>query len=278
MRFLPSSPVLRRYRGLFKRGKLFQNQSFLSLRNFLLLALLLLSQLAVAQQAQRLTAGWEFLRQDVGGPWELVRPVPPGAPESVPLWTAVTLPHCFNARDAVDPDQNYYQGPGWYRTQLAVQNPYLGGRTRLHFEGAGQKTDVYVYTTKVGSHVGGYDEWTVDITDAVAAFAQTEVCQQRFKGKIPVSIRCDNSRDLEMMPSDLSDFNVYGGLYRYLNLEYQPAQFAERVVAAATVDAAGRAGQLAVKLVLPANTPAGPVAASVRLRDPQGRVVGRPGY
>jgi beta-galactosidase len=245
------------------------------LRNFLVFILLLLSQLAVAQQAQRLTAGWEFLRQDVGGLWELVRPVPPGAPESVPLWTAVTLPHCFNARDAVDPDQNYYQGPGWYRTQLAVQNPYLGGRTRLHFEGAGQKTDVYVYTTKVGSHVGGYDEWTVDITDAVAAFAQTEVCQQRFKGKIPVSIRCDNSRDLEMMPSDLSDFNVYGGLYRYLNLEYQPAQFAERVVAAATVDAAGRAGQLAVKLVLPANTPAGPVPASVRLRDPQGWVVGR---
>jgi beta-galactosidase len=275
MRFLPSSPVLRRYRGLFKRGKLFQNQSFLSLRNFLLLALLLLSQLAVAQQAQRLTAGWEFLRQDVGGPWELVRPVPPGAPESVPLWTAVTLPHCFNARDAVDPDQNYYQGPGWYRTQLAVQNPYLGGRTRLHFEGAGQKTDVYVYTTKVGSHVGGYDEWTVDITDAAAAFAQTEVCRQQFKGKIPVSIRCDNSRNLEMMPSDLSDFNVYGGLYRYLNLEYQPAQFAERVVATATVDAAGRAGQLAVKLVLPANAPAGPVPASVRLRDPQGRVVGR---
>ena len=26
-----------------------------------------------------------------------------------------------------------------------------------------------------------------------------------------------------MIPSDLSDFNVYGGLYRYVNLIYQPA-------------------------------------------------------
>ena len=25
-----------------------------------------------------------------------------------------------------------------------------------------------------------------------------------------------------MIPSDLSDFNLYGGLYRYVNLIYQP--------------------------------------------------------
>jgi beta-galactosidase len=95
----------------------------------------------------------------------------------------------------VDPNVNYYQGPGWYRTQLTVLNPYPGGRTRLHFEGAGQKTEVYIYTTKVGSHVGGYDEWTVDITQAVADFQKTDVYHKQFKGKIPLSIRCDNSRD-----------------------------------------------------------------------------------
>ena len=42
--------------------------------------------------------------------------------------------------------------------------------------------------------------------------------QKQFKGKIPLSIRSDNSRDLEMIPSNLSDFNLYGGIYRYLNL------------------------------------------------------------
>ena len=169
----------------------------------------------------RLTDNWEFLRQDVGNIWELVRPIKKGQPEEQPIWTKVTLPHCFNAEDAVDPDLNYYQGPGWYKTRLKLDNPYPDGRMVLEFEGAGQKTDVYVYMTKVGSHVGGYDSWNVDITDAVRAFLASKDAE-RFGGEIPLSIRCDNTRDAEMIPSDLSDFNLYGGIYRYLNLVYLP--------------------------------------------------------
>src|SRR6476661_5081693 len=195
-----------------------------------------------AQQKERLNTNWEFLKQDLGGIWEAVRPVGKGNPEEVPLWEKVTLPHCFNAYDAVDPNKNYYQGPGWYRTQLSLNNPYKNGRILLHFEGAGQKSDVYVYTTKVGEHVGGYDEWTVDITDAVEEFKKTEVFNKQFNGKIPVSIRCDNSRDLEMIPSDLSDFNIYGGIYRYLNLVYTPSLSLDKVFAKASVDKEGKKG------------------------------------
>lgn len=103
---------------------------------------------------QRLTEHWEFIRQDMGSIWEVMRPITgAGKPETVPLWQKVTLPHCFNAEDAVDPDVNYYQGPGWYRTMLNIENPYTNGRTCLEFEGAGQKTEVYVYTTRIASHV-----------------------------------------------------------------------------------------------------------------------------
>ncbi|MBV5349656.1 glycoside hydrolase family 2, partial [bacterium] len=77
--------------------------------------------------------------------------------------------------------------------------------------------------TKVGSHIGGYDEWSVDITGAVEQFLKNKQISDPFNGKIPLSIRCDNSRDLEMIPSDMSDFNLYGGIYRYLNLVYVPA-------------------------------------------------------
>ena len=192
------------------------------MKKLTILAVLLFALPGFAQQKVRLNEGWEFLRQDLGGIWEAVRPVVKGNPEDVPVWTSVTLPHCVNARDAVDPDVNYYQGPAWYRTSLDVKSPYENGRILLNFEGAGQKTDVYVYTTKVGSHTGGYDEWTLDISEAVEAFRKTEVYKSRFKGKIPLSIRCDNSRDLEMIPSDLADFNLYGGLYRYMNLVYAP--------------------------------------------------------
>ena len=74
---------------------------------------------------------------------------------------------------------------------------------------------------RVSSHVGGYDSWNVDITDAVRAFLASKDAE-RFGGEIPLSIRCDNTRDAEMIPSDLSDFNLYGGIYRYLNLVYLP--------------------------------------------------------
>jgi len=237
------------------------------------MAALFSSQFSLAQQKTRLTTNWEFLRQDLGGIWEAVRPVGKGNPESVPLWQKVSLPHCVNAEDGVDPDVNYYQGPSWYRTQLEVKNPYKNGRTILHFEGAGQKTDVYVNTTKVASHVGGYDEWTADITEAVEAFKKTDAYQKQFKGKVPVSIRTDNSRDLEMIPSDLSDFNIYGGLYRYVNLVYTPALSIDKVFAFAEVDKAGKAGKLSIKARF--YNPAGisEANAEIKLIDPKGKTI-----
>ncbi|RKR83700.1 beta-galactosidase [Mucilaginibacter gracilis] len=237
------------------------------------LILILLSVYGYGQQTSRINNNWQFLKQDIGGIWEAVRPVTAGNPESVPVWSQVSLPHCFNSRDAVDPTGNYYQGPGWYRTQIDVQNPYTYGRTLLHFEGAGQKTDVYLYTTKVGSHLGGYDEWTVDITKAAEDFKKTAVCKKQFGGKVPISIRCDNSRDLESIPSRLSDFCVYGGIYRYLNLVYAPSLSIDKVFASASVDLQKKAGLVNVRLRF--YNPGKDSLATVKssLFDPAGRVV-----
>jgi beta-galactosidase len=179
------------------------------------------------QDQVTLATGWEYARGEVGGAWATVRS---GARAlELPAWTAVSLPHCVNATDAVDPDVPYYQGPAWYRTQLDVANPHPGGRTLLHFEGSGQKTSVWIGTELAGEHTGGYDEFLVDITDAVARYraaalaklpaAETNVAP----GKIPLAVRCDNARDPETIPSDLSDFNRYGGLYRPVHLVYLPA-------------------------------------------------------
>lgn len=237
-----------------------------------IIALCMLNK-AHAQQSTRLTANWQFVKQDLGGVWEAVRPVTKNGPETVPVWTNITLPHCVNATDAVDPDVNYYQGPSWYRTQLTINNPYNKGRTLLHFEGAGQKTEVYIYTTKVGSHVGGYDEWTVDITHAADSFSKTEVCKKQFGGKIPLSIRCDNSRDPEMIPSNLSDFNIYGGIYRYLHLVYRPAVSMDKLFLQAETDKDGKMGKLSIgtRLYNPSNT--NTVSISLKLIDPKGKTI-----
>ncbi len=191
--------------------------------------LLALANVAGAASIQRLDTGWEFYQGSLGSIWEIWRG--DTATDNV-TWTPVTLPHCFNARDAVDPDVRYYQGPGWYRTRLKVANPFPNGRMLLRFDGAGQKSQVFVGTEKAGEHVGGYDEWTVDITAAVA---------KTGNGEVPLAVLCDNSRDAESIPSDLSDFNRYGGLYRHVTLVYAPAISLERVHVEPKLGANGKA-------------------------------------
>lgn len=204
--------------------------------------------------SRRLTTGWEHYRGNLGGIWEVWRGK--AASDNV-TWKAVEIPHCFNARDAVDPDEHYYEGPGWYRTSLQIANPYPDGRTLLHFEGAGQRSEVYVGEKKVGEHVGGYDEWTVDITDAVGP-----------KNPVPVAVWCDNSRNLEMIPSDLSDFNRYGGLYRYVNLIYVPAVSVDRVHVMSEIVPGGKAN-ISVRMRFRGQS--APVEG--KILDPAGQVI-----
>lgn len=168
-------------------------------------------------QSVRLDAGWEYSREPLTGPWEVWH-------GEMAEWEAVTLPHCFNQHDGCDPDIPYYRGTGWYRSQVKVANPIPGGRSLLHFEGAGQTSRVYVGGQHVGTHVGGYDEYVYDITDALTA---TDPYGK--PGMAALAVLCDNSQDLDRPPSDLNDFCLYGGLYRHVHLVYVPAMSLEAV-------------------------------------------------
>jgi len=216
-------------------------------------------------RAQRLLSGWEYHQGALGGPWDVWRHDAGGAAS----WGPVQVPHCFNARDAVDPDAPCYQGPGWYRTRLKVANPFAAGRTLLHFEGAGQKSRVFVHLDQVGEHIGGYDEFAVDITEATAR----AVNNPDNKGEVPIAVLCDNSRDLEMIPSTLSDFNRYGGLYRYVNLRYVPALSLERVRIESAVQAKQPATvSIKARLYNPGSLN-DPVRISLRVLDPKGATI-----
>ncbi|TBL68213.1 glycoside hydrolase family 2 protein [Paenibacillus thalictri] len=218
---------------------------------------------------QRLNDGWEHFKGSLGGPWEVWRQDKLQNHYNVP-WHEVTLPHTYNALDVLDPDTPYYQGQGWYRTKLDVNNPYPGGRTLLHFEGAGQRTDVYVYTQKAGSHLGGYDEFTVDITEAVEKAKKID----RYHGLVPVAIGSDNSRELETIPSDASDFNLYGGVYRYVNLVYVPAVSLERVHVEAQAEGAERCSVKVRAQLYNPQAYLDHVTLTITLQGPDGSVLG----
>jgi hypothetical protein len=59
----------------------------------------------------------------------------------------------------------------WYRRTFATPPLETGERELLNFGAVDWETDVYVNGTKIGSHKGGYDPFTFDVTDALKAGA-----------------------------------------------------------------------------------------------------------
>ena len=210
--------------------------------------------------SQQLDKGWQHYRGPLDGPWEVWRG------EEIAVWEDVSLPHCFNHYDACDPDTPYYRGQGWYRTHIPAANPIKAGRTLLYFEGAGQTSQLYVGDTLVGTHVGGYDEFVFDITDMLAASTAN-------KDGVPIAVVCDNAPDLERSPSDLSDFSLYGGLYRRVHLLYVPAVSLE-MIHVAPVLTPGSPAQVTVKArIYNPKQFSGSASINIRVTDAAGNAV-----
>ncbi len=62
----------------------------------------------------------------------------------------------------------------WYHTTFRAEAP-AGGRLLLHFEAVDWQADVYVNDHLVGTHRGGYDPFTFDVTDALVPGSEQEL-------------------------------------------------------------------------------------------------------
>ena len=214
------------------------------------------------ERVKRLDAGWEFRRGPIAGIAEVWHPEPSG------LWQSTVLPHCFNADDACDPDKPYFRGQGWYRTRLSLRNPFVEGRTILNFQGAGQTTTLWIGSLLVGTHTGGYDEFDFDITDALQRLPLADA-----KGGVPVTVLCDNSPDPDRVPSDLSDFCLYGGIYRHVNLSYVPAIALEAIHVLPIVEADGSARVSVHGRLYNPSPQSALCTVSVQVSDASGRLI-----
>ncbi len=201
---------------------------------------------------QSLETGWSYRR----GPLS-----PENARAEKVGWQAVTVPHCTNAYDACDPDMPYFQGESWYKLQLNAANPFARGRTLLRFRGAGQTTSVWSGDTLLGKHVGGYDEFVFDLTAA--------------GGNLDLLVCCDSTPDENRSPSNLSDFCLYGGLYRHVELIYLPALALDRIVVEQELQATGPATVRVSASLLGTDQPvsSSKCAVAIELLNPLGKVI-----
>ena len=61
--------------------------------------------------------------------------------------------------------QHFQEGIGlWYRRQVKLPSTHNRGRWLLHIGAADQKTDVFVNGNHAGSHLGGYEAMSFDVT------------------------------------------------------------------------------------------------------------------
>lgn len=213
---------------------------------------------------------WQFYKGRTGSIWEAWRDC--FANNDNPLvWEEVCLPHCVNALDSVDPDGIRYEGPAWYRVLLDAPKPAPGGRILLHFLGSGQVTTVHVGLVEIARHVGGYDEFTVDLTDSLD-LPENQIFGE---GKLPLAICCDNSPDAETIPSNLSDFCRYGGLYREVRLVEVPPVSVETFHLRSVLDSR-KTATLTPVVTLRRPVPVGEsIAIEIALRDPSGQEISR---
>lgn len=160
------------------------------------------------REVDSLSKGWLYLERNI--PFQEAAKVADG-------WQTVDLPHSWNALDATDIIPGYRRDASWYRKALHVAHIDPNRTYILYFEGANITTDVYINGQSVGHHTGGYIGFEFDVSRFLIA------------GDNDILIRVDNSVNRDIIPSQKSDFFIYGGIVRDLWLCILPKIHVERV-------------------------------------------------
>lgn len=177
-------------------------------------------------------------------------------------WQKVDLPHTWNAFDAVDNIPGYRRGISWYRKKIKVPRLEPDQRVALQFEGVNISCDVYCNSHYAGGHIGGYVGFEVDLTPYLRPDTTNNIW-----------VKVDNSYNSEIIPSQKSDFVIFGGITRDVWLKVLPPIAITRVqVRTPIVNARQAQTQMSITL---ANGRAQniPIDIEATLLDPQGKPV-----
>ncbi len=136
----------------------------------------------------------------------------PAAPDSA--YNQISLPHTWNDKDTLI-TKKYRRSASWYRKYLTFSDADLKQRLYLRFGAAGQRAVVYVNGTQSMEHIGGYSAFTLELTDLVKV------------GKNKIDVMVTNKYDKMIAPLS-GDFNMYGGLYRSVQLIKAPKESISR--------------------------------------------------
>ncbi len=150
------------------------------------------------RQLSSLNSGWRFLRSDAANAQT------PTFNDSA--WSAVNVPHTWNAQDGQDGGSNYYRGIGWYRKHFTPSTALAGKKLWLQFDGVNTIAEVWVNGTRLGDHRGGFATFRFDASAALR-LGQDNV----------VAVKVNNASNPDIAPIS-ADFTFFGGIYRDVTL------------------------------------------------------------
>ncbi|MBN2520790.1 MAG: DUF4982 domain-containing protein [Bacteroidales bacterium] len=143
---------------------------------------------------------WKFYKGDINsagsGDWI-----------SLEGWEDITIPHTWNAKDVLTEGPRYYQGIGWYRTEFNLERNDKNNRYFIRFEGVSMVADFFINGEYLGKHKGGYSAFCYEITNYLR---NNEINR--------ISVRVDNSSQMDVAPYGTHLYPLFGGIYRPVNV------------------------------------------------------------
>ncbi len=208
------------------------------------------------RQVYLLNNDWEYLEENVKSLGELAK--------NNLAWQKVDLPHTWNQFDATDNVPGYRRAAGWYRKSLHLPPTDAHTVFRIYFEGVNISSEVYVNGAKAGSHAGGYVGFTIDISPHIKQNSSNEIL-----------VCADNAIDRNLIPSQKSDFVIFGGITRDVWLQVLPPIFVDRVHLKTPSVNAGQAETEIAFNVENVYQQAQKVSFDIAIQAPEGKVVAR---
>jgi hypothetical protein len=182
------------------------------------------------------------------------------------VWTNIAVPSCWELQGFGKfrygyEDKNYTPIRGDYRHSFNVPADWSGKRVFIVFDGVMTDASVKVNGTQAGPlHQGAFYRFKFDIT-GLLKFGEENLLE--------VSVTDKSTNNSVNGAERNADFWVFGGIFRPVWLQAEPAQFIDRVAIDARAD-----GSFAMDYYLGGEGNAD--AVEVTLQDAQGKTVGEP--
>jgi beta-galactosidase len=202
-----------------------------------------------------LNTDWDYLEEDLSDPGHLYM-----ATED---WQVIDLPHTWNTTDVMDAEPGYRRDGSWYEKCIYLPEYADDKRLVLSFEGVNTYAKVYVNGQEVGEHIGGYLAFDVDMTDHV-----------KLGEKNKIQVYASNAINMDIVPSQKSDFFIYGGITRDVHLKVLPGIYLDKVNVQ-TPDVSKTSASTIVMVGIVNHEKAKKVDLTIDIKDKSGKVVSK---